>query len=79
MVSNIVSMFAQPMVQAMAAGMLTGVVAGTALVGAGLVPLGEPPSTPTAALLACPGGGPILARVPTGQPLLATSRPRTGP
>jgi hypothetical protein len=73
------SLFAQRAVQAIAAGLLSGVVGGSALVVSGVIPIGGTRTeTPNLALMACPGSGPVLARVPSGQTLLVTARSLDG-
>ena len=72
-------LFSQPAFQAIAAGLLSGAVAGTAIVGSGILPLEPQREDPKfVALLACPGGGPELARVPAGHELLITGRSEDG-
>jgi len=79
LLSSIASLFGQRGVQAIAAGLLSGAVAGSAVVASGLVPLGGRQVTrPTVALMACPGTGPVLAHVPSGQSLLVTGRSADG-
>ena len=75
--SGISSMFAQPTVQAIAAGLLSGAVIGSTVVASGIL-APEPEQPQFVALLACPGGGPELARVPAGQQLLITARSEDG-
>jgi hypothetical protein len=73
------SLFAQPGIQAIAGGLLSGVVAGTALVATGIVPVGDGGATAaTIELLACPGSGPVLADVADGESLLVTARSADG-
>ncbi len=77
--ANIGSMFSQSAFQAVAAGLLTGAVVGSTVVASGILsaePQREEPKF--VALLACPGGGPELARVPAGQELLITARSEDG-
>ena len=71
------SMFAKPAVQAVGAGLLTGAIVGSVLVASGLFPR-RPQTAETAALLACPGTGAVLARIPAGQNLLVTGRSADG-
>ncbi|HEX9766226.1 MAG TPA: hypothetical protein VGA36_05650 [Nitriliruptorales bacterium] len=74
------TLLAQRGVQAMVAGLVAGAVSGSAMMATGLVRFGEAPA-PTAAsvaLMACPGSGPVLAEVPTGQSLLVTARSADG-
>lgn len=79
MFSGLTSMFAQPAFQAVAAGLLTGAVIGSTMVASGILPLEPQREDPKfVALLACPGGGPELARVPAGQQLLITARSEDG-
>ena len=79
MLSGLTSMFAQPALQAVAAGLLTGAVIGSTMVASGILPLEPQREDPKfVALLACPGGGPELARVPAGQQLLITARSEDG-
>src|SRR5947209_1835971 len=73
------SLLTQRGVQAIAAGLLSGAVGGSALVATGLVPLGGTRlAPPTVALMACPGAGGTLAQVTTGQSLLVTARSADG-
>jgi hypothetical protein len=73
------SLFAQRTVQAIAAGLLSGVVGGSALVISGVIPVGGIREAPAdLALVACPGSGAVLARVPTGETLLVTGRSADG-
>jgi hypothetical protein len=79
LVPRLGTLFAQRGVQVIAAGLLSGVVGGSALVATGLVPLGGTRlAPPTVALVACPGSGPALAQVPAGQTLLVTARSADG-
>src|ERR1043165_8802874 len=64
---------AQRMVQIAAAGLLSGTVAGTAIV-VGFNPFAARPPTGVVALLSCPGSGNVIAHVPVGQTLLVTAR-----
>src|ERR1041385_3064810 len=59
-------------------GLVTGAIAGAAVVVAGLDPFVRPTSPSTVALLSCPGSGPELARVPSGETLLITARSLDG-
>jgi hypothetical protein len=73
------SLFAQRGVQAIAAGFLSGALGGTALVASGLVPVGGTRlAPPSVALVACPGSGAVLAKVPSGEALLVTARSADG-
>jgi hypothetical protein len=72
------SLFAQRGVQAIVAGVLSGVVGGSALVATGVIPTGGTRQAPDLALMACPGSGPVLAHVPTGKTLLVTARSGDG-
>jgi hypothetical protein len=72
--SSVGSFFAERGVQAIAAGLLSGAVAGTTLVATGVVPVGGTAAASTIELLACPGSGPVLANVANGQSLLVTGR-----
>jgi hypothetical protein len=73
------SLFAQRGVQVITAGILSGAVGGSTLVATGLVPVGAREATPpTVELVACPGSGPVLARVTSGQSLLVTARSEDG-
>lgn len=76
---SISSMIAQPTFQAVAAGLLSGAVIGSTVVASGILPLEPERAEPQfVALLACPGAGPELARVPAGQELLITGRSADG-
>jgi hypothetical protein len=73
------ALFASQGTQAVAAGLLTGVVGGTALVASGIVPVGgKTVEAATAQVLACPDQPPVLAEVTDGQRLLATGRSADG-
>ena len=68
---------------ALLSGVLVGALGGGAIVAGGVLgPATNPaPAANQAAmlaLLACPGSGAVLARVPSGQPLLATGRSSDG-
>ena len=79
MLSGLSSMFSQSAFQAVAAGLLTGAIVGSTVVASGILPLALEPEQPKlVALVACPGGGPELARVPAGQELLITGRSEDG-
>src|SRR6266567_7255679 len=63
---------------AIAGGLLSGVVGGTAVVAAGVFtspPAGPPPM---AGLVPCPGAAVVLDQVPQGQTLLVTGRSADG-
>ena len=73
--SSVTSLVAQPGVQAIGAGLLSGVVGGTALVASGALPLGgQAVTTLTVELLACPDTGPPLGTISDGSQLLVTGR-----
>ena len=72
------SLLGTPTVQALGAGLLTGALAGGALVVAGAIPPAEAPTAGTVALLACPGEGPALATISDGERLLVTARSADG-
>jgi hypothetical protein len=72
------SLFLQRGVQVIAAGLLSGAVGGSALVASGVIPVGGTRLTPTLALMACPGSGPVLAHVSHGQALLVTAHSADG-
>ena len=77
--TNLSSLFAQQSVQAIAAGLIAGVVGGTALVATGIIPVGGTQvAASTVALLACPDSGPVLAQIPNGQAMLVTARSADG-
>lgn len=79
MLGGLTSMFTQPAFQAVATGLLTGVVVGSTMIASGILPLEPQREDPKfVALLACPGVGPELARVPAGQQLLITARSEDG-
>lgn len=65
-------------VQAIAAGLLSGAVLAGAGVATGVIPVAGAQAAPTIALLACPGSGPELGRISSGQTLLATARSADG-
>ena len=64
--------------QAIGAGVLSGLVGGSALVATGAIPLGGTVRQPTVEALACPGTGPALATIGDGSPLLVTGRSSDG-
>jgi hypothetical protein len=63
-----------------ALGGLAGVVATSALIAAGLVPLGDvpAPSDGALALVRCPGNGPVVAVAQPGERMLVTARSADG-
>ncbi len=76
---NLGGLFAQRGVQAVAAGLLSGAIGGSALVATGIVPVGgAPAAADRVALLTCPGFGPVLTDVQSGQSLLVTARSADG-
>jgi hypothetical protein len=76
--SSVGPLLARPGIQVIA-GLLSGAVGGGALVASGAIPFGgSAPAPPEVALMACPGSGPVLARVPDGQALLVTARSADG-
>jgi hypothetical protein len=77
--SKVGSMLAQPMVQSIGAGLLTGAIVGSVLVASGAIPLEPAPvASSNVTLLACPGFGPAVAEVPSGQTMLVTARSEDG-
>lgn len=73
------SLVSQPGMQVIGAGLLSGVVAGGALVATGVIPTGGTRvNAATVALLACPDVGPVLADIFDGQTLLVTGRSADG-
>jgi hypothetical protein len=76
--SRLGALVAQRAVQVAAAGLLSGAVAGGAVVAAGLSPFDGKQTTAMLAILACPGSGPELAHIPGGQTLLVTARSGDG-
>ena len=74
---RLVSMVTQHGV-AIAAGVLSGAVLGGAGVASGLIPVGGSRAGPAVALMACPGPGRELARIPDGQTLLVIARSADG-
>jgi hypothetical protein len=62
---------------AIAAGVVSGAVIGTAAVVGGLIPTGGTNGS-TIALLACPGSGPEVARITSGQHMLVTAKSADG-
>jgi hypothetical protein len=77
--SSLTSLFTQPGIQAIGAGLLSGVVGGTALVATGVIPVGgETVVPPAIQLLACPDTGPPLATISDGQRILVTGRNAEG-
>jgi hypothetical protein len=73
------SLVAQRGVQAIAAGVLSGAVAGGALVATGIVPVGGTVAPPaTIALRACPDAGAKLTDAADGDTLLVTARSADG-
>ena len=71
--SRITSMVTQPSMLAVAAGVLTGAIAGTAMVSAG-IPFAKPSEPEKVTLQACPGAGPVLAHIAGGRTMLVTAR-----
>jgi hypothetical protein len=63
---------------AIAAGALSGALVGGTGVATGVIPTGAANGAPTRALLACPGSGPEVARISSGQPILVTARSADG-
>jgi hypothetical protein len=64
---------------AIATGVLTGAALGGAGVATGVIPVGGGSQAgPTLALLACPGSGPEVTRITSGQPVLVTARSADG-
>lgn len=63
---------------AIAAGILSGAVLGGGGLASGLISVGGSRAGPTVALMACPGSGPELTRIPDGQTVLATARSADG-
>jgi hypothetical protein len=78
LLSSIASLLGQTSVQAVGAGLLSGVVAGGALVATGALPLGGQSAAVSISLTACPGGGPVLTQAGEGQSLLVTGRSADG-
>lgn len=79
LLSGIGSLLSQPGIQAIGAGLLSGVVAGGALVATGAIPTGGTRGeAPTMALLACPETGPVVTDISDGQTLLVTGRSADG-
>ncbi len=76
--SGLSSLFGQGTVQALGAGLLTGVVGGAALVASGVIPPATSTPTATITLLACPGAGPAMAQINDGERLLVTGRSADG-
>jgi hypothetical protein len=63
---------------AIAAGVLTGAVVSGAGIATGAIHTGGGQAGPTTALLACPGAGPQVARISSGERLLVTARSADG-
>jgi hypothetical protein len=71
--SRVGTVLAQRTAQAVVTGTLAGLIVGTGLVAAGIVPPDR--SDPaTIALIACPGSGPAIAHARAGQTMLVTGR-----
>lgn len=76
--SSIGAVFSRPGMQAVA-GLMSGAVAGSALVASGAIPFGgSATAAPSVILLACPGAGPVLAELSDGEALLVTARSADG-
>ena len=77
--SRLGAMVLQPGAQAIAAGALAGALGTGALAAAGALPLSDQaPGTATVALLACPGSGLVVTRIPSGATWLVTARSTDG-
>jgi hypothetical protein len=78
LLSGLGSLLAQRGAQAIAAGLVGGVVGGAGLMASGLVPVGGTRAAATVALLACPGSGNVLVQTSDGETLLVTARSADG-
>ncbi|HLX34125.1 MAG TPA: hypothetical protein VKR30_02665 [Candidatus Limnocylindrales bacterium] len=79
LLSRIASLFAQRGAQAVAVGLLSGAVSGSALVAGGAIHFGGTRANPSSvSLIACPGAGAVLADVTAGQSVLVTGRSADG-
>lgn len=77
--ASLASVVAQPGVQVVAAGLLSGALGGTALVVSGALPIAGTQTPPeTLSVLACPGTGPTVGEIADGQRVLAVARSADG-